>query len=63
MSNLHIAWTIFKLKVVRVLLKPILRLHIWAELRKRGSFRPDMQGPDAYMEHMIAKAKEKKEDG
>jgi hypothetical protein len=35
-SEVSTAWTITKLKWVRVLLKPILRLHIWLELRKRG---------------------------
>ena len=33
---LRTAWTILKLKAVRALLKPIMRFHIWYELRKRG---------------------------
>jgi DNA-directed RNA polymerase subunit RPC12/RpoP len=35
-SNVRIVWTFFKLKVVRVLLAPLLKLHIWLELRGRG---------------------------
>jgi hypothetical protein len=36
MSDLRTAWIIFKLKVVRFLLAPILKLHIRRELKRRG---------------------------
>ncbi len=35
-SEVKVAWTITKLKWVRVLLAPILRLHVWLELKRRG---------------------------
>ena len=36
MSNIRIAWTIFKLKIVRALLRPALRLHIWYWSKKEN---------------------------
>jgi hypothetical protein len=35
-SEVGLATTIMKLKWVRFLLAPVLRLHIWLELRRRG---------------------------
>ncbi|MBW2561258.1 MAG: hypothetical protein JRE40_10455 [Deltaproteobacteria bacterium] len=32
---IHVAWTIFKLKVVRWLLRPLLRFHIWYISREK----------------------------
>jgi hypothetical protein len=36
MSKWKTAWIIMKLKVVRMLLAPILKLHIWLELKGKG---------------------------
>jgi hypothetical protein len=62
MSKLGTAITVFKLNMVRRVLAVLLRIHIWWELKQRGSHRPDMQGPDAEMENLIAIAKEKQRD-
>ncbi len=37
MSRIRVAWTIFKLKVVRFFLARLMRLHLWHELRRRGT--------------------------
>ena len=55
MDNVRIAWTIFKLKVVRVLLRPLMRLHIW--YLSKDKLKTDMQGPDPMMEYLINKPK------
>jgi hypothetical protein len=45
-GNLRVAWTIYKLKVVRGLLKPLLRLHIWWETRHQRKVLPShTEGP------------------
>jgi len=62
MGKLGTAFTLFKLNMVRRVLAPLLRVHIWHELRKRGSNLPDSAGPDADMEYLIAMAKEKQKD-
>ncbi len=36
----RVAWTIWKLKVVRFLLRPLLRLHIWWETRHQRKVMP-----------------------
>ena len=77
MNKVRLAWTIFKLKCVRVLLRPLVRLHTWHLLKDQNKTedkslnltkrtvnrkKTDMQGPDAMMEYLAAKAKEKKDD-
>lgn len=71
------AWRIFKLKVVTAVLGVIVKVHIWWTLKdqnkvkdktinkgmnNRKKFKPDMQGPDATMEHFIAKARARRKD-
>jgi DNA-directed RNA polymerase subunit RPC12/RpoP len=55
----YVAWTIVKLKVVRALLRPLLKLHVWYISRDNedtaGIESPS--GPDARMEYLIAMAK------
>jgi hypothetical protein len=36
-GKVRVAWTIFKLKVVRKILAGLMRLHLWHELRRRGT--------------------------
>jgi hypothetical protein len=35
-EKLGLVWKIVKLKCVRAVLKPLLRFHIWLELKRRG---------------------------
>jgi hypothetical protein len=71
MSRLRVAWTITKLKVVRALLRPLMKLHVWYISRDKSMDRltstgklpakyvrnESPSGPDARMEYLIAKAK------
>ena len=72
MSRVGLAWKIFKLKCVRAMLRPLVSLHTCYLLkdqnkmdnetinkRKVNRKKTDMQGPDAMMEHLIAKARRK----
>ncbi len=34
-SDWHVVWTILKLKAVRALLRPLLRFHVWYEMRRK----------------------------
>lgn len=40
MSRIRVAWTIFKLKVVKRALGILLRVHIWWELRHQRKVLP-----------------------
>ena len=39
LGNVRVTWTIFKLKVVRALLRPLLRFHVWYISRDKGMER------------------------
>ena len=76
LSRWGLAWKIFKLKCVRAALRPMIKTHVWFVLRKQNKVRDDIinsgtanrnkaapygvSGPDPMMEHLIVKAKEKK---
>ena len=78
MSRLRVAWMIFKLKCVRVVLGPLIKTHVWFVLRAQKKLSDDtinkgtanqnkarpygVSGPDPMMEYLIVKAKEKNND-
>ena len=45
-GRVRVAWTIFKLKVVRFFLARLMRLHLWHELRHQRKVHPShTEGP------------------
>ena len=56
MSRLRVAWTIFKLKCVRVVLGPLIKTHIWFVLRAQKKLS------DETINAGTAKPKEGQED-
>ncbi len=41
MSRVGLAWKIFKLKCVRVALRPLIRAHVWWNLRDQNKVSDD----------------------
>jgi hypothetical protein len=45
-SDWQVVWTILKLKAVRALLAPLLRLHVWHELKEAKAKAAAWEEPD-----------------